>query len=583
MRAPITRGEALTGEGYYAWSPEPSPDGRGFAFARLDGWSDPQIRFKSLEDGVEEKLARTNNLAQFSWTPTGEILFSQLEYTDSYRIRGDLYLLGTGGEVTQVTRGSRLDHPDVGPDGDRAVAVQEGFGSNRLVMVDLSSGRVDPLTEFQEQELWAYPRWSPDGRWIAVSRWRAGAYFDVVLLTPEGKVLWEVTHDRGIDNAPAWSPDGRWLLWSSDRSGIPNLYAVPLDPATGEPGPLRQITNLLGGGAYPSVDPRGRWIYYSSYHSDGWRVERIPFKPEEWFQPFPGHPTFLGEVSGARFEERVSAQGRSYNALSTLLPTYWAPTYREGDNSGRTQVLNPGYGIFTSGEDLVGRHAFSLLGTFSSGAGSFNGGGSYSYGGLENPLLSLAAAQSHDASSLPWAGITEGGDTVPLFLVERERALGVGATLFRRRSRTETTLALSASHIWEDRFFLEEDLQESHRFRLARPEVRLGEARATLTFGNARSFPFSISPEDGVSAFIRARARRDLTLADSLTGRGRIGIDPSRIWSGMSPSIRGSAAPASGIMSSVSGRAGGWPPVPEPTLPISRWVVPQGRTCPSSS
>ncbi|MCJ7629187.1 MAG: hypothetical protein MUO50_12475, partial [Longimicrobiales bacterium] len=290
----------------------------------------------------------------------------------------------------------------------------------------------------------------------------------------------------------------------------------PLDPASGEPGPLRQITNLLGGGAYPSVDPRGRWIYYSSYHSDGWRVERIPFKPEEWFQPFPGHSPFLGEVSGARFAERVSAQGRSYNALSTLLPTYWAPTYREGDNSGNTQVLNPGYGIFTSGEDLVGRHAFSLLGTFSSGAGSFNGGGSYSFSGLENPLLSLAAAQSHDASSLPWAGITEGGDTVPIFLVERERALGLGATIFRRRSRTETTLAFSASHIWEDRFFLEEDLQESHRFRLARPEVRLGEARATLTFGNARSFPFSISPEDGVGAFIRARARRDLTLSDSL-------------------------------------------------------------------
>jgi len=522
-RAPITQGEALTQGGYYAWSPEPSPDGRGLAFARVDGRSDPQIRFKDLGSGIEKKMARTNNLAQFSWTPSGGILFSQIDYTDSYRIRGDLFLIGPGGEVTQVTKGSRLDHPDVAPEGDRAVAVQEGVGSNRLVLVELPgrgsilpSGKVEPLTDFREQELWSYPRWSPDGRWIAVSRWRAGAHFDVVLLTPGGKLLWEVTGDGGIHNAPAWSPDGRWLLWSSDQSGIPNLYAAPVDPASGEPGPTRQITNLLGGGAYPSVGPEGRWIYYSSYHADGWRVERIPFQPDDWFQPFPLHPTFQEEVDPSRYEERVNVPGRSYNPLTTLRPTYWAPTYREGDNSGGIQVLKPGYGIFTSGEDLVGRHAFSLSGSFSSGAGSFNGRGSYSFGGFENPLLSVAAAQSYDASSQLWTGITEAGDTVPIFLVERERALALGATLFRRRSRAQTTLRLSASHIWEDRFFLEEDLSESHRFQLGRPSVRLGELRATLTFGNARSFPFSISPEDGVGAFLRARVRRDLTLADSL-------------------------------------------------------------------
>jgi len=524
QRAPITQGEALTREGYYAWTPEPSPSGDEVAFARRDGRSDPQLRLKNLATGTEKKLARTNNVSQFSWTPSGEILFSQLTYQDSYRARGDLFLLDRGGLVNRITEGGRLDHPDVSPDGEWVVAVQEGEGTNRLVKVALSSGQTEPLTEYREQELWSYPRWSPDGDWIAASRWRAGAFFDVVLLAPDGRLLWEVTDDRGIDNAPAWSPDGRWLLWSSDRSGIPNLYAVPVDAVTGEPGPMLQITNFLGGGAYPAVDPGAEWIYFSSYHADGWRVERIPFRPGDWFQPFPRHPSFQGGGNLDRFEKRVASEGKPYSPLSTLAPTYWAPTYRVGDDAGGVEVLRPGYGIVTSGEDLVGRHRYSLAGTFSGGAGTFNGFGSYSYGGLENPLFGVSLSQTYDAASQAWAGITEAEDTVPLFLVERERAVGLSAVLLRRRSRSSTFLTVAAAHVWEDRFFLEEDLEESDRFRLGRPETRLGEVRANLTFGNARAFSFSVSPEDGLSAVIRAKLRRDLTLPDSsrdVTGSDR--------------------------------------------------------------
>jgi len=528
-RAPLTRGEELSRAGYYAWSPEPSPDGTLLAFARVDGRSDPQIRVLDLASGKEGKLVRTNNLSQLSWTPAGEIVFSQVEYTDSYHLYGDLFRVDRGGRVTRITDGLRLDHPDVSPDGATVVAVQEGGGSNRLVVVDLDTGDVRPLVASRPDQLWAYPRWSPDGRWIAASRWRPGAFFDVVLLDSTGAVRWEITNERGIDNAPAWNPDGGWLLWSSDRSGVPNLFAVPVDPVSGEPGALRQVTNFLGGGAFPSVDPQGRWIYYSAYHADGWSLERIPYRPETWFEPFPRDPRFRPDpgvtMDPGRYRARADGSEGPYDPLRTLRPTYWAPSYREGDFAGTAEVLGPGYGIFTSGEDLVGRHAYSLGATFARGEGSVNGRVSYSYGGLENPVFTVAAAQSHDAASRPWAGITEGGDTVPIFLVERDRALSLGVGWLKRRARFQSTLTLSASHIWESRFFLEDDLSRSDRFRLSRPELRLGEIRAITTFGTARSYPFSISPEEGAGVVLRARLRRDLTVADSL--RSAAGYDRS--------------------------------------------------------
>ena len=516
-KAPLTQGEALTDDGYYAWDPAVSPDGRWLAFTRLDGRSDAQIRLRDLGSGQERKLTRTNGLTNLAWTPAGELVFSQTGHVDSYRVRGDLFLTDVEGNVRQVTRGARLDHPDVAPDGNRVVAVQEDGGTSRLVMVDLASGEVSPLTEYQPQELWSYPRWSPDGQWIAVSRWHPGAYFDVVLMNPSGEVLWEVTRDRAVDNGPAWSPDGEWLLWASDRSGISNLYAVPVDARSGEPGTVRQITNILGGASDPAIDPLGEWVYFSSYHSDGWRIERIPFLPGG-FSPHPLHPTFRGEVDPSRYEARADAQEGPYRALRTLRPTFWSPMYREGDHSQGFEVLKPGVGLFTQAQDLVGRHSYSLWGTVSRGAGSFNGAASYSFSGLENPLLGVAASQTYDADPRRLGGITEQGDTVPLFLLERERSVGVGATFVRARSRSSASLNLSASHVWEDRLLLEEDLTESSRFTFSRPASRLAEGRVSVGFGTARSFPFSISREDGVGLYIRGRVRRELGVSDSIRG-----------------------------------------------------------------
>lgn len=515
---PLTTGEALTRGARQALYPQVSPDGRRLAFALSDGRSDAHLRLLELDGGAERRFARTNGLSAFSWTADGGMVFAQFELADRYRLYNDLYRADADGRVTRVTSGARLAFPDVRPDGGHVVAVQEGDGTNRLVLVELATGEITPLTAADPSVHWAFPRWSPDGSRIAASQWRSGGRFDVVILDAGGGLVARVTDDRAVDASPAWSADGRTLLWSSDRTGIPNLFAASID-ADGRPGPVRQVTNLLTGAAHPAIDPAGEWIYYSAYHHDGWDIERIPYAPGEWFEPFADDPRFLpgADRPPARFQAAIDAESRPYRAFRSLLPTYWQPLYSAPRKIRGRDVVGPGYGLSTSGRDLVDRHAFwgwgRLIPEKRRGEGRFG----YVARGLGNPVVTFSLGQLYDPAGLT-LGERQNGDVDTLYVVDRERRVQVSVDLQRARFRNRIGLTLEASHDWVSSELLDATLEPSTVFRLNRPTRRVGEVSATLGFNTARSHAMSMTLADGVSGAVRGRVARVLDLPEELAG-----------------------------------------------------------------
>ena len=275
---PVTEPEALTSGARQARHPAVSPDGGSLVYVRSDGRSDPRLVAMPPAGGDASTLARTNHLTRFDFLPDGGIVFAQREVTDRYRQYSDLYVLTPDGSVRRVTEDARVAAPSAGPGGGWAVAVADGGGTNGLVRVDLANGAIEEIAAPVADTYWAWPAVSPDGRWIAASRWAEGRH-DVVILDGDGRLAQAVTRDRALDMAPAWSADGRHLVWASDRTGIPNVLAVEVDPRTGAAGPPRLLTNVRTGAAFPSVDPAGEWLYFSGYHVDGWEIEQIPFAP----------------------------------------------------------------------------------------------------------------------------------------------------------------------------------------------------------------------------------------------------------------------------------------------------------------
>ena len=275
---PVTEPEALTSGARQALHPAVSHDGR-LVYVRADGRSDPRLVAVPPAGGDTTTLARTNHLTRFDFLPDGGVVFSQREFTDRYRHYSDLYVLTPEGAVRRVTEGARVAAPSAGPDGGWAVAVMDSGGTNGLVRVDLGNGAQEEIVAPAEDIYWAWPAVSPDGRWIAASRWAEGRH-DVVVLDADGRLAHAVTRDRALDMAPAWSADGRHLVWSSDRTGIPNVLAAEIDPVTGAAGPPLLLTNVRTGAAFPRVDRAGEWLYFSGYHVDGWEIERVPFAPD---------------------------------------------------------------------------------------------------------------------------------------------------------------------------------------------------------------------------------------------------------------------------------------------------------------
>jgi hypothetical protein len=526
---PLTTPEALTRGARVALQPRISRDGARLAFAASDGRSDVQLRITGAGGGSVLAEHRTNGVASFDWLDGDRLLVSQLELDGPYAAWGDLYEVGGGGSSRRITVGERLSQPSAYPAGRWAVAVQDGGGTNALVRVDLGTGEVTPLAGPDPDVHWSYPAVSPDGRWIAASRWTPGAYLDVVVLDAGGREVLQVTRDRAIDLAPAWTPDGRMLVWGSDRTEVPNILAAAVDPAAGTVGPVLMATNMATGAAYPSVDPTGGWVYFSGYHADGWEVERVAASPAAWIPaPAPSSRFDAPPRPAAVQDAAAPGQVTPYSPVPTLLPTYWQPLYREpvrtpdlrgGGHVVLSREVMPGaVGVQTSGSDLVGRHAWEAFARLFTSGGRVEGGAAYSFAGLGDPVLSLGASQFWDEDGARLARKAESAPYDTLYVLERSRDLAAAVTFLRPRWRSDLALSLGAGLIWEKRELLDQGLRPSQAYRLTAPEARLADVRATLAFSTARSWAFQVGAARGVSVQVRGRVRSHLALADSSTG-----------------------------------------------------------------
>ena len=149
------------------------------------------------------------------WVRAGTLVAQRLDL-DRQALTGDPVTL-----AVSVVVDASVTLAAVSASAGGAVAYRAGAGRRQqLAWVDRSGKALGPLSAPYENAL-AGPRVSPDGHRVAVSR-RVEGNSDIWLL--DGTRPSRFTFDAAEDLTPVWSPDGTRIVFSSNRTGVYELY-----------------------------------------------------------------------------------------------------------------------------------------------------------------------------------------------------------------------------------------------------------------------------------------------------------------------------------------------------------------------
>ena len=238
------------------------------------------------------KLTQLTRDAGLTWqpalSPDGKLVAYASDRAGKDNLNIWLQQIG-GGEPVQLTRRDANDYePDFSPDGTRIVFHSDRAGGGIYVIPAL--GGPERLLAKDGQ----FPRFSPDGQWVAYHVGWARRAARIYLVPATGGAPRELETDVPWAMLPVWSPDGKRLLFlgNTDPTGsimatadwwsVPVVGGKAVKSGAAEAFGKAGLHFFLGGPSPAAWSGGGNRIVFSSSLGDSENLWEATISPDRW-------------------------------------------------------------------------------------------------------------------------------------------------------------------------------------------------------------------------------------------------------------------------------------------------------------